>query len=274
LPAPAEHTLPEQDNDTALLAGLAVRFPFEETTWDIAGRRWSITAVGDQDALIESVSTEEELAQFPYGLLLWAAAPGLAQRLAQEPSLVAGKRVLEIGAGVGLPGLVAAHLGASVTQTDYQAVALALARRNAAQNGIPGVRVLAGDWRQFTLADEEPPFDVVLGSDVLYERSLHDTLRALLPRLIAPGGLLLVSDPLRPQVVEFMDRLEQSGSDWVSVTMESRNDGKPPRPVGKTGAGDCPLLRPPPSLCARQINGTRTGSACRFSETGCIVYGS
>lgn len=213
---------PPSSDDEALLADLAIRFPFEETTWEIAGRRWSITAVGDQDALIESVSTEEELAQFPYGLLLWAAAPGLAQRLAEEPPLVAGKRVLEIGAGVGLPGLVAAHLGASVTQTDYQAVALALARRNAAQNGLPGIRVLPGDWRRFTLADREPPFDVVIGSDVLYERSLHDTLRALLPRLVAPGGLLLVADPLRPQAVEFMDRLEQNGGDWASVTMESR----------------------------------------------------
>lgn len=213
--------------DAELLTGLAERFGLAETRFEIAGRVWTITYVANQDALIESTQTDDDLAQFPYGLLLWAAAPGLASRLAEEPSLVAGKRVLELGAGVGIPGLTAAHLGAaSVIQTDYQEAALALCRHNAAQNPVPNLRVCAGDWRNFDLPETaRPPFDVVLGSDILYERTLHDTLRGLLPRLVAPGGLLLVSDPFRPQAIEFMDTVEKSASvsgDWQSVTMESR----------------------------------------------------
>ena len=73
----------------------------------------------DQDALLDFA---EELEHFPYGFLLWEASVALARKLAANPSLVAGKRVLELGAGVGLaPGIVARSLGAEVWQTDHQA---------------------------------------------------------------------------------------------------------------------------------------------------------
>jgi len=167
-------------------------------------------------AAVDAVRTDEDVANFPYGLMLWPSAVGLAEWLARTPSLIQGKRVLEIGAGVGLAGLAARALGAEVTQTDFQADALTLCRHNASCNGIEGVRVARGDWRDF------PPdlasCDVVLGSDVLYERSLHPALESLLPHLIVPDGLIILSDPLRPQALEFVGRFEARGG-W-EVRME------------------------------------------------------
>jgi predicted nicotinamide N-methyase len=203
-------------------------YPLADTTLRIGGRRWTITAVQDQNALVERVQTDADLERFPYGLLLWASAIGLAEELAARPALVAGKRVLELGAGVGLPGIVAQSLGAAVTQTDHQEAALDLARRNAEQNGVAGIRTLLLDWRRF---DHDERYDVVLGSDVLYERTLHASLAALFPRLLAPAGdgrpdgLLLVSDPLRPQALDFMDSLERRGG-W-SFSLESRRVAEP-----------------------------------------------
>lgn len=162
------------------------------------------------------MQTEQDVDLFPYGLLLWASATGLSQRMAEAPDLVCGKRVLELGTGVGLPGLVARHLGAYVVQTDYQEEALQLARRNAQQNGVADIEYLLADWRDFP---DIGPFDLVLGSDILYERSLHQTLLDLLRRLVPPDGLLLLSDPIRPQAIDFIDRLEHVG--W-QVTIESR----------------------------------------------------
>lgn len=185
--------------------------PAAETAFRIGGRDWIFCAVPDANALLRQVETDIDLDTFPYGLLLWPSALALAERLAAEPSLVAGRRVLEIGAGVGLPGLAAQHLGASVTQTDYQDAPLMLARRNAARNGVTGIVYRTLDWRQ---PPALAPFDVVLASDVLYERDLHDALFALLPAVLAPGGLLLLSDPLRPQAVDFLDRMEAHGWSW------------------------------------------------------------
>lgn len=188
---------------------------------EAAGKFWRITAVEDQDALLDGVRTDRDLEQFPYGMLLWASGIGLARRLAETPERLHGRRVLELGAGAGLPGIVAASLGAEVLQTDYQGDALALARVNAAWAGVRGVRHALLDWRSPSVME---PFEVVIGSDVLYERALHEALAGVLASALAPGGTLLLSDPLRPQAVDFMDGLERSGwrveSDSVLVEWE------------------------------------------------------
>ncbi len=165
---------------------------------------------------MDRLETDADLDAFPYGLVLWPSAIALAERLASPSSGLAGKRVLELGAGIGLPGLAAQDGGAQVTQTDHQPLPLALARLNARQNGVTGITQRLGDWRDFPPL---PPFDLVVGSDILYERSLHGALYDLLPRLLVPGGLLLLSDPIRPPALDFADGLEARG--W-RLDMESR----------------------------------------------------
>ena len=195
-------------------------FPWVTQTYRIAGRDWHLTTVEDQDALLHRVHTETDLANFPYGLLLWPSAIGLCEHLRQNGEKVRNKRVLEIGAGVGLVGLVAQTLSpACLIQTDYHADALFIAQQNATQNGLADTLfVRQGDWRNWPA--DLSGFDLVIGSDVLYERSLHDDLARLFPRLLAPGGEILLSDPLRPQAVSFVERLEKSGQ-W-HVAMDGR----------------------------------------------------
>jgi predicted nicotinamide N-methyase len=196
------------------------RYPLVEIDVPIEQQIWKITAVEDQDALIESVQTEEDLEAFPFGLMLWASAIGLAERLVAEPALIKKKRVLELGAGVGLPGLAVAALGASeVTQTDYQEDALDLARHNAVTNGIGTICVRQGDWRDFFT--DSLPYDLVIASDVLYERTLHEPLAALLPKLVAPDGAILLADPIRPQSLEFLEKHIETTGKW-HVTYEGR----------------------------------------------------
>lgn len=198
---------------TELPSELVERYPLVETRLHIGGRDWYITSVQDQDALMREVRTDADLENFPYGLMLWASAIGFAEWLSERPSLVSGQRVLEIGAGIGLAGLVTAGMGAEVVQTDYQLDALAICQWNAERNMVSHVLPRVGDWRDFP--EDLLGFPVVLGTDILYERSLHTTLATLLPRLVAPGGVLILADPIRPQALEFLERQERDRA-WTA----------------------------------------------------------
>jgi predicted nicotinamide N-methyase len=192
----------------------AVKLPLEYVELAIGGRLWHIQAVLNQDALLEMA---DQLAHIPYGFLLWESAVGLASMLAEQPDLVAGKRVLELGAGTGLPGLVARSLGATVWQTDHEERALVLAQANAAQNGVAGLQHFVADWRTWA---HDTQYDVILGADILYERAMHPYLAPIFRQNLAPGGCLLLADPSRPQALEFIAALETQG--WqFTITMQT-----------------------------------------------------
>jgi predicted nicotinamide N-methyase len=179
--------------------------PLETIELAIGGQRWTVTAVLDQDALLDIATQFETI---PYGLLLWESAVGLAERLVSRPDTLAGRSVLELGAGVGLVGLLARTLGADVVQTDHEPVALAVARRNAAANGVIGIRQMIADWRQW---DHDARYDLIVGADIVYDQSVHDDLARIFTRNLAPRGELLLADPDRPRTLAFLSRLEDAG---------------------------------------------------------------
>ena len=116
------------------------------------------------------------------GCVLWPAALLLAGWLEHRADALAGLRVLELGAGAGLPGLVAARCAAvgSVTLTDVVPATLENLRHNSAA-APPASEVRALDWHACAASEAagEPPVDLVLCADVVYEPTL---LPALAPR--------------------------------------------------------------------------------------------
>jgi len=133
-------------------------------------------------------------------------------------------RVLELGAGTGLPGIVAAARGAHVVQTDIQSLALHLARRNAERNGI-AVEHRTADWTAWT---DATPYDLVIGADILYAPDLHAPLRAIFERNAAE---VLIGDPYRAAALGLLEAMERDG--WrVSLTKWTVGVTPPPRPVG------------------------------------------
>ncbi len=190
------------------------RIPLETLAIPIGNQRWRITCVTDQDALLESVTEVEHV---PYGFLLWESAVALATWLHHQPTLVRGKRVLELGAGVGLAGMIARHLGAQVWQTDHRADVLALAAHNARQNQVPVPQQFTADWRNWQRAET---YDLILGADILYERAMHEHLALIFQRNLAPAGLLVLSDPSRPQALDLIAALEDEA--WqVAIEMQT-----------------------------------------------------
>jgi predicted nicotinamide N-methyase len=172
----------------------------------IGEREWVIWCVENQDMLLSLVTADGDA---PYGLLLWESAVALAYELEHRPELVSGRRVLELGAGVGLPGLVARRLGARVHQTDNSEHALRLAARNERENGLSGVERFLADWTHWTRADH---YDVIIGADILYETEMHNALASIVETNIAPRGTVLLADPGRPQAIAFLSKLEDKGA--------------------------------------------------------------
>jgi predicted nicotinamide N-methyase len=128
----------------------------------------------------------------PYWAELWPAALALAEAL----PAVEGRRVVELGCGLGVPALIAAALGAEVTAVDWAPDAVELLRRNAERNGL-ALRAEVRDWRE-PWAER---FDLALAADVLYEqRNVGPVLARL--RELAPVALVGLAG--RPYEAEFL----------------------------------------------------------------------
>jgi predicted nicotinamide N-methyase len=139
----------------------------------------------------------------PYWSVLWRSGVALARELDRAP--LAGRRVVELGCGLGVPSIAAARAGASVLATDAAGEALALVARNAAANGVE-VETAVADWRRPRTLLERAPFDLAVAADVLYERPSVATLLELVPRL-APEAW--VADPGRPAAEAFLERASE-----------------------------------------------------------------
>jgi predicted nicotinamide N-methyase len=215
--------------DSNVLRTTVGDLPLEEYHLRLEGRAWRILHTGAILSLADEarfLGPERAESRVPYGIVLWPAAIALAHELASR--LLEGKRVLELGAGTGLPGIVAASLGARVVQTERQEVALFVCKQNAERNGVTTIEHRAADWTAW--ADGER-YDCILGSDVLYADALHPHLLRIFENNLAPGGTLLLSDPFRAASIAFLATMEADG--W-SVTMNKWRIGiaPPERPIG------------------------------------------
>ena len=135
----------------------------------------------------------------PYSEVLWRSGTALAHEVAEAD--LAGRHVVELGCGLGVPSLVAARRGADVLATDEDEEALRLLERNARENDVQ-LATERVDWADPDSLVARGPFDLVLAADVLYERESVAHLLALLPRL---GGELWLADPGRPALARFLD---------------------------------------------------------------------
>ena len=137
--------------------------------------------------------TEEELNEAglppPFWAFAWAGGQALARYLLDNPDMVAGKRVLDIGSGSGLVGIAAKKAGAaSVLAADIDAFSCSAIRLNAAANGCE-LAITQDD-----LIGQTGDWDIILVGDLFYERPLAERLLAWLKPLAAPA---LLGDPGR-----------------------------------------------------------------------------
>ena len=208
----------------SVLTTTAGEFPLEEFRVTFGERAWKILHTG----LVLTADDEQRYisgdARLPYGVALWPSSLALTHELEARGAALRGRRILELGAGTGLPGIVASALGAHVVQTDRQSAALHLCRLNGERNGAGGVEQRLDDWCDWHDTEQ---YDWIIGSDILYAQAMHPHLRSIFESNLVPGGMILMSDPFRPSSLELLEQLDGDGwsvsfSKWSVGAAETR----------------------------------------------------
>jgi predicted nicotinamide N-methyase len=196
------------------LAALDQRFTIATQDVNIAGGTVTVELPRNADELISESDFEKD-ERLPYWADVWPSSTALATVVAALPGK--GVRALELGCGVGLVTVAAMRAGFDVTATDYYADALLFTRRNSrTTTGREPLSRLV-DWRDF------PPdlgrFDLLLASDVLYERSYATLVADAIVASLVPGGVALIADPGRVALLSFVTACEQRG---MTVSVRAR----------------------------------------------------
>jgi predicted nicotinamide N-methyase len=180
---------------------------FDTVTSDVTvgSRTFSILRPRNSDDLIreEDFVKDERL---PYWADIWPSSTVLAAHLVgladKRPSRNRGKG-LELGCGVGLVTTAAMIAGYEMLATDYYTDALAFSRANAWRETGRTPDAMMIDWRTFP--PEAKGFNLILASDVLYEKEYALLLPGIFKRALAPGGMVILADPGRIGVPEFKE---------------------------------------------------------------------
>lgn len=162
--------------------------------------------------------TEEELGEMglppPFWAFAWAGGQALARHVLDDPSLVAGKRVLDLAAGSGLVGIAALKAGAaSALAADIDGFSLAAIRLNAALNAV-ALEVTGEDL----LAAPPPACEVILVGDLFYEKGLAERVLSWLAAAEEQGIPALIGDPGRSYLPR--GELTKLGQYRVEVTRD------------------------------------------------------
>lgn len=141
--------------------------------------------------------TEEELGEMgvppPFWAFAWAGGQALARYVLDNPVVVRGRRVLDLGAGSGIVAIAALKAGAaSAVAADPDPWAADATRLNAAMNGV-GVETVAVD----VLDGPCGGWDCIMAGDLFYERALGERVLSFLDRAGAAGADTLIGDPGR-----------------------------------------------------------------------------
>ncbi|MFW2366061.1 MAG: class I SAM-dependent methyltransferase [Desulforhopalus sp.] len=171
--------------------------------------------IGEQKIRLLKISDIEEYlagrdpfakgSKFPFWTHLWDGSMILSYILGSQPN-AQGKRLLEIGAGLGAPGLAAATAGFEVTISNYEDIVTDFQRVSAAASKLKGINFIQMDW--FNPPSPEP-FDVLAGAEILFREDLYQPLLNVMRALLkTDGAIYLAHDAKRQGLSKFLKLAE------------------------------------------------------------------
>jgi predicted nicotinamide N-methyase len=192
------------------------------TYWEeirIVDNSFMIQRVKDIDALLDVISVEEfnKDERLPYWADIWPSAIALSEYIAENKSEFKGKKILELGCGLGLVGITATASGGDVLFTDNDPYALRFTGINFRRNFEVAAAVQILDWRN---PGKSESFDIILAADILYERRWLGPVIDILDNKMLSGGIAIIAGPDRKVSRAFHGMIEDK--QWTQQSMLKR----------------------------------------------------
>jgi len=168
---------------------------------------------------------DDESLGWGYWDRIWPSSVALSEYLIHQffPSKLTGVNVLEIGCGTGLPGVVAASLGAFTMFSDMVPVTLEAVKETCHVNHISNFATRTLDWSEKIQSKER--YDLVIGCEVFYDEAILPDIARVLEQVLAPEGKGIFCDPNRLG----LDTIEQEFQEKFNLSIEHIPLTWPPR---------------------------------------------
>lgn len=158
--------------------------------------------------------------------VLWGSSITLARLMSDYA--IEGRRILEIGCGLGLASLVLNLRQADISATDYHPEVKNFLEINAKLNGGKEIPFKRADWNNGDIGMGD--FDLIVGSDLLYERGHAETLSHFIEIHSRPSCEVIIVDPGRGQIARFGRLMIELGyEDELLPTMDVVSPEEPKR---------------------------------------------
>jgi len=195
----------------ALRDRIVRRFRTVSSVLRVDDRELSLIHPANAEDLIDEAEFERD-ERLPYWADIWPSARVLAAHVARLKGR--GRSLLELGCGAGLVATSAALAGFRVCATDYYEDALRFTELNVAEHTgeVPETRLV--DWRK--LPRDLGRFDLVVGSDVLYERAYGGLVARAVDITLKRGGEAVIADPGRIAADDFVRDAAERGLQLVA----------------------------------------------------------
>ncbi|GAA0858685.1 class I SAM-dependent methyltransferase [Aliiglaciecola litoralis] len=146
-------------------------------------------------------------ASWPLFGVIWPSSIVLAHFMFEYPT--GAKRILEVGCGMALSSLLLSKLSVDITATDYHPEVETFLQRNALLNGGKEIAFEQTDWANNT--DTLGLFDVIIGSDLLYEDQHIELLAGFIENHAKPACEVIIVDPGRGRKNKLTNRMVEFG---------------------------------------------------------------
>lgn len=205
-----------------------VGYEVETTSYQVCATTYRLRTLRDRKQFSDPDGCAKRAgissASWPMFGVMWPVGLALAEEMSRFP--IEGKHILEVGCRIGFPSLVLQHRGADITACDHHPLAEAFLRHNTELNGLAPIPFFNAPWLAPSLVLGR--FDLIIGSDLLYERDHPSLLANFLVDRANPTCQILLADPGRRRGGQLSAKLALHGYVCTETPLET---GIPHRPL-------------------------------------------